>query len=268
MSILLVGAGAMGGALLRGWVAKHVAPAERMVVVDPSPSPAVLQLASEAGVALNPSDYGDRDYDAVVYAVKPHLLEETMRSGQPAPASAVRLSVAAGRTVASIAAAAPKGAPVVRAMPNLPVAIGEGVVGLFAAPEVGAPERAIAERLMEAVGAVVWTRTEEEIDALAAVSGSGPAYLFAFVEALAAAAVDRGFAPETAALLARKTVIGSAAMLAADPSAPEDLRSAVTSKGGSTAEGLRPLLDAASGLAALTKRAVAAAEARNKELAN
>ncbi len=267
LDVLLVGAGAMGGAILKGWVARRVTAPERIVVVDPVPSEAMRRLCGEHGCALNPSDADGRRYDAVVYAVKPDILEETMRTGPQAPAGAVRLSVAAGRTVASISAAAPTGAPVVRVMPNLPVAIGEGVVGLYADESVSAPDRATAERLMEAVGVTVWTESEDELDALTAVSGSGPAYLFAFVEALAAAGEARGLSADKAALLARKTIIGAAGMLAADSFAPSDLRAAVTSKGGSTAAALGELLDMETGLLPLMARAVAAAEKRNKELA-
>jgi len=264
LNVVLVGAGAMGGALLRGWISRRVAPASDIAVIDTAPSEAVEAVCRGAGVALNPAILDDRPVNAVVYAVKPEQLNNVVKAGPRAPDAALRLSVALGRTVASIEAATPAGAPVVRAMPNLPVAIGKGVVGLYAAPGVDAPCRAVAERLMEAVGTVVWVASEAELDALTGVSGSGPAYVFAFVEALAAAGVARGLAPETANLLARRTVVGAAAMLEEAGSEPAALRRAVTSPGGATAQALAALAEG--GLDGIVADAVAAAERRAKEL--
>lgn len=238
----LIGAGNMGGALLGRWAAAGFAP----VVADPR-------------LGLYLPDGGTPDI--VVLAVKPQVWQAaTAVLGERVGAETVVVSVMAGVTLAALAVRFP-GATVARAMPNTPASLGRGITGLFS-ENANPAEQARLETLFAAAGATVWLDTEADFDALTALSGSGPAYVFAFVEALAAAGTSAGLASALAAKLAAATMTGAAALIAAGGE-PATLRAAVTSPNGTTAAGLAVLMP---GLDALLRDTVAAAAARSRAL--
>lgn len=257
--LLLVGCGSMGGALLRGWLTRGLAP-HAVHVIDPNP-PGWLDAR---GVPVNgpmPADPA-----VLVLAVKPQqmggVLPDLAALGQ---GGTLVVSVAAGVTLAAYERAFPD-APVVRAMPNIPAAIGQGVTAIVGNARAGAAEMELAEILMAAVGRVVRLSDESQMDAVTAVSGSGPGYVFHMIEALAAAGEAEGLPAALALELARATVAGAGAMAVANDEDPARLRQSVTSPGGTTAAGLVQLMDAESGLIPLMRRTVAAAAARGREL--
>ncbi|KQT10013.1 pyrroline-5-carboxylate reductase [Methylobacterium sp. Leaf399] len=261
-SLTLVGAGKMGGAMLAGWLRAGLDPA-RTVVIDPSPSPEATALCAEHGLALNPASSAPAD--VLVLAVKPQGLAEAAPGLAPllGPRTLV-LSILAGKTIADLMARLPTDA-VVRAMPNLPASVGRGATGAVAGAGVTALQRAQADALLACVGLVEWLEAEALIDALTAVSGSGPAYVFHLVEALAEAGCAAGLPQDMARRLARATVAGAGALLDADPREASQLRRDVTSPGGTTAEALAVLMRE-DGLTALMREAVAAAARRAGEL--
>lgn len=269
VDLLLVGCGKMGGALLEGWrAAGWAAPGSgRIVVVDPS---AVAppggwgddRVEVVDGAARIPADFAPA---VVILAVKPQMMDAVLPDYRRYAADAVFLSIAAGKTVAYLRRHLGEGAAVVRAMPNTPAAIGRGVSGVYATPGVDADARALCERLLSAAGTVEWLDNEAMIDALTAVSGSGPAYVFHLVEALAHAGETAGLPAELAQRLARQTVSGAGELLHRSPEPAEQLRRNVTSPKGTTQAALDVLM-ADDGLGALMRRAVAAAAARSREL--
>ena len=258
--LVLLGCGKMGSALLAGWLARGIA-ATSVWVVEPNPSDWLLLQ----GVNLN---RGLPASPAVcVLAVKPQM----MGAALPAIAAfgngdTVFLSIAAGTMIATFETALGAQSPVVRAMPNTPAAVGRGITALIANRHAGAAGLTLASDLMAAVGQVVVLEDEGQMDAVTALSGSGPAYVFHLIEAMAAAGVAEGLAPGLAMQLARATVCG-AGELAHQASEPaEQLRINVTSPGGTTAAALAVLMEAETGFPGLLKRAVAAAAARGREL--
>ncbi|HEX7967501.1 MAG TPA: pyrroline-5-carboxylate reductase [Stellaceae bacterium] len=266
-ALLLVGCGHMGGALLRGWLARSLA--ERYAVVEPGP--AARPFAGQANIVLAPSADRlppDLDPSVVVLAVKPQIMAEVLPAYRRFAASGTLfLSIAAGKTLGFLARQLGGTAAAVRAMPNTPAAIGRGIAVACASAAVGKPQRALAERLLAAVGDVAWVEDEALIDAVTAVSGSGPAYVFLLIEALAKAGVAAGLPEGLAMQLARTTVTGSGelARLSAEPAAR--LRESVTSPGGTTRAALDVLM-APDGLEPLLTRAVLAAARRSRELAD
>ena len=260
-TIALAGAGKMGGAMLTGWLAQGL-DAQRVVVFEPAPSAEIAALAAR-GVRLNPKDAGA--ISTLVIAVKPQSFREagaTLKS-HVAPATLV-VSIMAGTTIKSLQETV--GGAVVRAMPNTPAAIGRGITVAVADKGVSAAQRATADALLRATGAVEWVDDEKLMDAVTAVSGSGPAYIFLLAEELARAGVAAGLPEELAARLARETVAGSGELLHRSDLAAAALRQNVTSPGGTTAAALEVLMGK-DGLAQLMTRAIAAATARSKELA-
>jgi pyrroline-5-carboxylate reductase len=256
----------MGTALLGGWVAKHFTP---VIVVEPNPSTALKHLAARSRVSIlsDIAKLPKGKLSACVVAIKPQVLRgEAGRLADIAKSGVPMLSIAAGTDIASLRAAWGQKARIIRAMPNTPGSIGKGITGIFAASGVGARDKALAVSLLSALGEVFWVKEEGLIDSVTAVSGSGPAYVFLFVEALADAAEAEGFPRAIAEKLARATVTGSGALLDADKTDPAELRAAVTSKGGTTQAALDVLM-ASDGLAQLIRRAVEAARKRAKELA-
>ncbi len=262
-SVFLVGAGRMGGALLRGWLAAGF-PAQSLTVADPNAGPEIAELLKIHAIAARPGSAPD----LMVLAVKPQLMNEVLAGIAPlaGPRTAV-LSIAAGRTVASIAAHFAPGTAIVRAMPNLPAEIGRGITAAFANPQVTPERRALCDALLRAAGEVAWIDDEGSIDAVTAVSGSGPAYVFHLVECLAEAAVAAGLPADLAAQLARATVTGAGELLHRSPLPPAQLRENVTSPGGTTAAGLSVLMGEPS-LKALIRDTVAAATRRSRELSS
>lgn len=263
--LLLVGAGKMGGALLEGWLEGGL-PSGAVTLLDPSPGGEVTALVDERGLTLNPDIASLPVPDIVVIAVKPQITAEVLPRLAPfAGSGSVFLSIAAGQTIGDIEQQLGQPAAVVRAMPNTPAAVGAGISVLVANSRVPAAMRQRAEALMAAVGAVRWIEDEGLMNAVTAVSGSGPAYVFHLVECLAAAAVEAGLPRDLADVLARQTVIGSGRLLAGSALPPATLRKNVTSPGGTTAAALDVLMGD-DGLEPLLTRAVAAAKRRGEDL--
>jgi pyrroline-5-carboxylate reductase len=265
-TVLLIGCGRMGGALLRGWLENDLA--ARYVVVEPAVgsrpttlSPHVTFLASPDHLdpAIRPA--------AAVIAVKPQVMTETLPHYRAmATAGTLFLSIAAGRTLAFLSGQLGAGAALVRAMPNTPAAIGHGISVACANGNVDAAGRARADALLAAVGAVAWIEDEALMDAVTAVSGSGPAYVFLLIECLTKAGVEAGLPEPLAEKLARATVAGSGELARVSPESAAALREAVTSPGGTTRAALDVLMGK-DGLEPLLRRAVLAAAKRSKELA-
>lgn len=262
-SIALIGAGNMGLAMLEGW-ASQGARGTGVAVVEPNPSQRLRDLCAVHGFALT-GGAGARD--AVILAVKPQMLEAGAEAAAPFVGErSVVVSILAGKRVEDIAARLPAAGAVVRAMPNTPAAIGRGMTGAFASPGTKDSQRLLADALLRAAGQVEWVDSEALIDAVTAVSGSGPAYVFLLVECLAAAGVEAGLSKELAERLARATVEGAGELLHRQPeTSAETLRQRVTSPGGTTAAALGVLM-ADDGLAPLMARAVGAARKRAAEL--
>ncbi|ANW04256.1 pyrroline-5-carboxylate reductase [Bradyrhizobium icense] len=260
-TIALAGAGKMGGAMLTGWLAGGL-DAKRVVVIEPQPSAEIGALAAQ-GIRLNPKDAGT--VDTLVIAVKPQTFPEAGPALKSfVGASTLVVSIMAGTTIAALEKVC--GGAAVRAMPNTPAAIGRGITVAVAAKKVSAAQRATADALLRATGSVEWVEDESLMDAVTAVSGSGPAYVFLLAEELARAGVEAGLPAELATKLARQTVAGSGELLHRSELASATLRQNVTSPGGTTAAALEVLM-AKDGLQPLMIRAIAAATKRSKELA-
>jgi pyrroline-5-carboxylate reductase len=263
-NVALVGAGKMGGALLEGWIGLGVDPA-RVAVIEPQPAAPIAALSAR-GLRINP-DVASIRPDAIVIAVKPQIAPQIMASVAALTApSTVVVSIMAGRTIAFLAGSLPGGAAVVRAMPNTPAAIGRGITVAVPNAQVSAAQRELADALLAATGTVEWIDDEMLMDAVTAVSGSGPAYVFLLAESLARAGERAGLPAELAARLARATVAGSGELLHRSPADAAVLRQNVTSPGGTTAAALDVLM-APDGLDPLMERAIAAATKRGRELA-
>jgi pyrroline-5-carboxylate reductase len=260
-TVLLVGAGRMGGAMIEGWRLAGPASMDELIIRDPHPSPEATRAAAD-GALLHPADADLARAATVVLAVKPQLWRQVAAEIEPflAP-EAIIVSVAAGVAGADIAAAL-GGRLVARVMPTTAVAVGQGAITIHADSDEA---RARAHALFAPLGSVVDVEDEDLMHTATAVSGSGPAYLYAFVEALEAAGVSAGLPAAEAAALARATVSGAAALMAASDTSPAELRRQVTSPGGTTAAGLA-VLTGAGELEALLTRTVAAAAERSKEL--
>lgn len=264
-SVLLIGAGRMGSALLKGWIAKGIGP---VIVVEPKPSAALKSLAKSKKITLAaaPSAVKAKKLAVCVVAIKPQVLKsEAPILADFAKGGALMISIAAGTDTKHLFLAWGAKAHIVRAMPNTPGAIGQGITGLYAAKGVSAAGKKTADRLLSALGETLWVAQENLIDSVTAVSGSGPAYLFLMAEAMTEAGIAEGLPRAQAEKLARATVAGAGALLAADKSSAAALREAVTSPGGTTAAALDVLM-AKDGLSALMKRAIHAARKRAEEL--
>ena len=263
--VALIGAGKMGGALIEGWIGLGLDPA-RTVVIEPEPGPAIASLAGR-GLKLNP-DLQSLRPDAIVLAVKPQTAPEIMAriAALTVPTSVV-VSIMAGRTLAFLGRALPPTAAIVRAMPNTPAAIGRGITVAVPNARVTPVQRQLAHSLLAATGAVEWIADEGLMDAVTAVSGSGPAYVFLMAEVLAQAGVAAGLPGDLAARLARATVSGAGELLNKSPESAAQLRQNVTSPGGTTFATLQVLM-AGDGMEPLLTKAVAAASQRSKELAS
>jgi len=264
-TIVLVGAGKMGAAMLEAWLALGLSP-KRVTVIEPQPTSELTTLAAR-GLALNPPLTSVRDASAIVLAVKPQVAPTVVPTLAPllAPATVV-LSIMAGRTLGFLAGALTQQTALVRAMPNTPAAIGRGITVAVPNAQVSHRQRELVHALLAATGLVEWVNDEALMDAVTAVSGSGPAYVFLLAEALSTAGAAAGLPPELAARLARATVAGSGELLNRSPLDPATLRQNVTSPGGTTAAALDVLM-AADGMTQLMKRAVMAATRRSRELA-
>ncbi|WP_284267572.1 pyrroline-5-carboxylate reductase [Bradyrhizobium iriomotense] len=262
-TILLAGAGKMGGAMLTGWLAQGLDP-RRVAVIEPHLSPEISALAAK-GVALNPDVTSAGTVETLVVAVKPQLFREAGAKLKPyVSAGTSVVSIMAGTTITSLQEVC--GGAVVRAMPNTPAAIGRGITVAVAASNVSDKQRAVADALLRATGSVEWVDDESLMDAVTAVSGSGPAYVFLLAEELARAGIEAGLPEVLATRLARETVAGAGELLHRSELASSTLRQNVTSPGGTTAAALAVLMGDP-GLRDLMIRAIAAATKRSKELA-
>jgi pyrroline-5-carboxylate reductase len=256
----------MGGALLSGWLAGGL-PASSVFVQDPGPPPEIQAVLDKAGVASHPVlPPLDRPPLVLLLAVKPQIMEDVLPPlGRLAGPETLVLSVAAGRTIASLARHFPGGTAIVRSIPNTPAAIGRGITVCVANAHVTPRQRALCDALLGAVGEVGWVDDEALIDVATAVSGSGPAYVFLLAEALAAAGVKAGLSQELARRLADATVSGAGELLHRSGEDPAVLRRNVTSPNGTTAAALAVLMGEG-GFGPLLTAAVEAAARRSREL--
>jgi pyrroline-5-carboxylate reductase len=264
--VLLVGAGKMGGALLESWLARGLPPA-LVSVIDPTPTPEMAKLMAAKRIARDPQPPLLPSHAAVVLAVKPQMAADVMKQiSRFVGRDTVVVSIMAGRTISFLSKSLPKGTAIVRAMPNTPASIGRGITVAVPNNRVKGAARDLADALLVATGPVEWIKNEKWMDAVTAVSGSGPAYIFLLAESLARAGVAAGLPKPLAARLARETVAGAGELLYRSELEASKLRENVTSPNGTTAAALKVLM-AKSGLDPLMKKAVAAATKRSKQLA-
>jgi len=265
-TLALVGCGKMGSALLRGWIAGGAA--ARFFVVEPAGAPAGFEGAAGVSWHQTPDELPDEPAPgAVVFAVKPQVIDEVLPGYRRwAGPDTLFVSIVAGKTIAGITRHLGPAA-LVRTMPNTPAAIGRGITVACANARVTQTQRALCDKLLAAAGESAWVEDEALLDAVTAVSGSGPAYVFLLIEALAQAAEAAGLPPDLALRLARATVAGSGELARLSDESPAQLRENVTSPGGTTRAALDVLM-AGDGLVPLIRRAVAAAAARSRELAS
>lgn len=258
--LVLLGCGKMGTALLTGWLAAGV-PAASVWVVEPNPG----DWLKTSGVHLNQPL--PKAPAVALVAVKPQMMGAALPALQAmGNGTTLFVSIAAGTSIDTFAQVLGARTPIVRTMPNTPAMVGRGITGIFANAQAGAAGLALARALMQSVGEVVELDSEDQIDALTAVSGSGPAYVFHLIEAMAAAGEAEGLSPEVAMKLARATVCGAGELAHRSPETAAQLRINVTSPGGTTAAALQHLMDAKTGLPPLMARAVHAATLRGREL--
>ncbi|CAD7038854.1 pyrroline-5-carboxylate reductase [Pseudorhizobium halotolerans] len=263
-SVVLLGAGNMGGALLTGWVDAGV-PGHAIIVIDPSPSPEMQKRIADAGARHAVAPPEGIMPEIIFLAVKPQVMDAVLPSLKTiVSADTVIVSIAAGKTLASLEGHLGEGA-MVRAMPNTPAMIGRGVTGAYANGRVTGTQRAQVDALLRVSGPVEWVASEQDIDAVTAVSGSGPAYVFYLVECMAEAGRKAGLSADLAMRLARETVSGAGELLHRSPETPSRLRENVTSPGGTTAAALAVLM-AEEGMQPLFDKAIAAARQRAEEL--
>ena len=262
-SLLLVGAGKMGSAMLEGWIARGLA-LKRIAIIEPQPHKTVKAL-TRRGAKLNPK--GKTSAAVIVIAVKPQTAPEAVPPlKRYTGKSTLVLSIMAGRTIVFLEKSLPPGTAIVRAMPNTPAAIGRGITVAVANAKVSARQRKQATDLLAAIGKVEWVSDEKLIDAVTALSGSGPAYVFLLAEAMTKAGIAAGLPAALAARLARETVAGSGELLHRSDLDAATLRQNVTSPGGTTAAALEVLMGPA-GFDELLIKAIAAATRRSRQLA-
>lgn len=265
VSILLVGCGKMGGAMLQGW--RREPGLGPFAAVEPGGAPefekaadvTVVRSADDLPAGFSPS--------VVVFATKPQVMDQVAPAYKRFAATALFVSVAAGKTIAYFRHHLGAKAAIVRAMPNTPAAVGRGITVGCPTADVTPAQRAVADKLLRSVGAVEWVTDEGLIDAVTAVSGSGPAYVFLLAEAMAAAGAKAGLPADLAMRLARATVSGAGELLRQAPESAEQLRKNVTSPKGTTAAALEVLM-APDGFGVLLEKAVEAAAKRSRELAS
>jgi pyrroline-5-carboxylate reductase len=263
-SLVLVGAGKMGSAMLEGWLVRGLNP-KQLVVIEPQPHKSVKAL-TRRGLKLNPKSKAPAA-SAIVIAVKPQTAPEAVPSLAPyIGKTTLVLSIMAGRTLGFLQKVLPAGTAIVRAMPNTPASICRGISVAVANAKVTARQRRQTSDLLAAIGKVEWVGDEALMDAVTALSGSGPAYIFLLAEAMTKAGIAAGLPAELAGRLARETVAGSGELLHRSSLDAATLRQNVTSPGGTTAAALEVLMGP-DGFDALLTRAIAAATRRSRELA-
>lgn len=261
-ALLLVGGGRMGSALLAGWRAQGLS---ELVVVDPAPSAHML-AGDDVTVVASPDRLPTSFQPAVIIlAVKPQMAEACLPAYARFAKTALFLSIMAGKTTQGLSQLLGGAQSIVRAMPNTPSAVRKGMSVAYAKPNLSAAHKELATQLLSAVGEVAWVADEALLDPVTAISGGGPAYVFLLTELLEQAGLDQGLPADLARSLARQTVIGSAALLAASNEPPAALRTEVTSPGGTTAEALT-LLRADDAWPKTFKLAIEAATQRSRTL--
>ena len=265
--VLLAGAGKMGAAMLSGWLARGLSPRD-VLIQEPQLAGEAAELAAQHGITVSPAfDSLPAPPAVIIAAVKPQVMEQVFAPlAKLAGPNTVVLSIAAGKSIASFEKHLKPGAAIVRAMPNTPAAIGRGITGAVANAAVTPAQKAACDALLAAVGEVVWVDDERLIDAVTAVSGSGPAYVFYLAECLAEAGRAAGLPADLAMQLARATVTGAGELMHRSPLPAATLRQNVTSPGGTTAAALGVLMREPGGLQDLMREAVLAAEKRGREL--
>lgn len=262
--LVLLGCGKMGGALLDGWLANGLDP-RATTILDPNPSEALQAI--EGLVLRTDGTYAGALPRAVMLAVKPQMMDAALPIvSRMASRDSLYISIAAGKPLTYFEEKLGPAVPIVRVMPNTPAAVGAGASALIGNAACTEADRALASAMTDAVGVSVWLDSEDQMDAVTGVSGSGPAYVFHMIEALTAAAEAEGLAPDLALALARQTVIGAAALAGASSESAETLRKNVTSPKGTTEAGLIELMNAESGLTSLMQKTVHAAAERSRAL--
>jgi pyrroline-5-carboxylate reductase len=265
-SLVLVGAGKMGGAMLEGWIRSGVDPA-KIAIIDPAPPPQIEKLIQDKKLRFNTDPGKLRDCEIVVIAVKPQSAGEAMpqiaalKSSRP-----LVLSVVAGKRIAFFETYFGADAAIVRSMPNTPAAVGRGITAISPNRHVSAAQKSLAEALLSAVGEVVTVSKEAHLDAVTAISGSGPAYVFYLTECMVEAGKKLGLSEELATRLARATVAGSGELMMRSGLPAATLRQNVTSPKGTTHAALQVLMRQ-NGMMALLEEALREAEKRSRELA-
>lgn len=254
--IVLLGCGRMGGALLRGWLAQGLKP-DAVHVIDPHPADWLTETGVQINAELPP------DPAVALIAVKPQMMGAALPALRGFGADTLFVTVAAGTTIVAYEAALGADIRLVRTMPNTPSAIGQGITALVGNSAASAEDLDLAAQLMQAVGQVVRLSGEDQMDAVTALSGSGPAYVFHLIEAMTAAGEAEGLPQDLSRDLARATIAGSGALAVQTGTDPAELRANVTSPGGTTAAGLAVLMEE---LPDLMRRTVHAAAERGREL--
>jgi pyrroline-5-carboxylate reductase len=266
-TLVLIGAGKMGGAMLEGWLKAGV-PSNQIVALDPSPPAEIKALLEKYSIAHNPPIDRIEPPEVLLVAVKPQIMDEVLKPLAGLGASnPLILSIAAGKTIASFERHFGGSAAIIRTIPNTPAAVGQGITAMAANKNVTSQQMALAESLLLSIGEVVRVDNESLIDAATAVSGSGPAYIFYMTECLTAAAESVGLPHEVAVKLARATVAGSGSLMQQSGIDAATLRQNVTSPKGTTYEALQVLM-ADNGMKPLMIEAIKAATRRSKELAS
>ena len=260
-TVAFIGGGNMAGSLIGGLLAAGHA-RDRIRVAEPDAERAAA-LRAQFGVVVASAAEIVEGADAIVLAVKPQQMGEALRGLRP-KAGAVIVSIAAGVRLSTLQQALGGSVHYVRSMPNTPALVRQGITGLYAAPGTPEPACALAETILRTAGETVWLQSETQMDAVTALSGSGPAYYFLLTEVLREAGVRLGLEPATAARLARQTFIGSAAMAAQASQDVTELRAQVTSKGGTTEAALQSL--ESSGIRAMFVQALTAAAQRGAQM--
>ena len=264
--ILLVGGGKMGSALLQGWLAAGFGVAQFMVN-EPAPSD---DLAASVAVVNPTAEQLEQSMpDIIVLAIKPQMADSVLPDLIPAVRrSTVVISLLAGQSIEHLSALLGAHDVIVRTMPNTPAAIGLGMTALIASDGVSAAQKQDAGHLMQAVGETVWLDSQKQMDAVTAISGSGPAYVFYLAETMMSAGVSLGLSEEMALQLARQTIVGAATMMVQSDTSPSQLRRNVTSPNGTTEAALDVLMAETGGLGTLMRQATQAAALRNRQLAD
>lgn len=264
-TILFVGAGKMGGAMIAGLMEEGLDPSS-LKVQDPGPPPEIIDLLNKYEIQPEASVSEDTKPTVVILSVKPQIMDKVLPGLVPLISKdTVVLSIAAGKTIAGMEKHVGADKPVVRAMPNTPAAVGRGMTALYANQNVTSDQKELVGSLLTAIGEIAWCNSESDIDAVTAVSGSGPAYLFWMTECMAHAGIEAGLEEDLAWRLAKATVSGAGELMRLAEETPTVLRENVTSPNGTTAAALDVLM-AEDGLKPLMAKAVQAAKKRSIEL--